>query len=181
MNLIHLIQLIIRTVRIRLICPFMNIRMASGACDISLDTRIYGRNGYVSLGKRVKTSRNVTLVAVDGSVDVGDDCSFSGGSTVVAHERIIIENRCMFGPGVKIYDHDHLYDERGVLAEGYKTAAVRIGEKSWIGANSVILKGTDIGEGCIIGAGTVVKGIIPPHSIVTNSRELIIRPIRREE
>lgn len=41
-----------------------------------------------------------------------------------------------------------------------------IGSGTWVGANVTILKGTVIGEKCVIGAGTIVSGIIPSHSIV---------------
>lgn len=116
-----------------------------------------------------------------GQIIIQDGCSFSGNSTVVSHELVSIGSNCLFGPGVKIYDHDHLFDETGVLPEGYKSSSVNIGSRCWIGANSVILRGTDIGEGCIIGAGTVVKGKIPSHSIVTNDRKMIIRPIKVED
>lgn len=180
MRIFHIIRVFTRTMRIWVVHKFLNIKIHSKIYDINLNTRIYGKNGYVSLGRRVKTSRNVVLVAVNGFLEVGDGCSFSGNCTVVAHEKIIIGKNCLFGPGVKIYDHDHLFDESGVLPDGYRASQITIGEKTWIGANSIILKGTNIGEGCIIGAGTIVRGNIPPHSIVTNDRELIIRPIKNK-
>ena len=53
-----------------------------------------------------------------------------------------------------------------------------IGDNCWIGAGVIILKGTNIGEGSIIGAGCIIKGVIPPHSIVTMNRQLSIREIK---
>ena len=46
-----------------------------------------------------------------------------------------------------------------------------------MGAGAIILKNTVIGERSVIGAGTIVSGTIPPHSIVTNNREIIIKTI----
>lgn len=79
----------------------------------------------------------------------------------------------MFGPNVCIYDHDHKYDAEG-FKEGYRTGAIVIEDHCWIGANVTILRGTHIGEGCVIGAGAILKGDIPEHSLVTPNRELII-------
>ncbi len=82
----------------------------------------------------------------------------------------------IFGPGVTIYDHDHIFSDEGILP-GYKQGSVIIDDGCWIAANVTILRDTHIGEGCVIGAGTVVKGNIPPHSLVTNDRGLNIAPI----
>lgn len=56
-----------------------------------------------------------------------------------------------------------------------------IGNGTWVGANVTILKGTVIGEKCVIGAGTVVSGMIPPHSIAKSGRELEIVPIEKRD
>lgn len=55
---------------------------------------------------------------------------------------------------------------------------VSIGNGTWVGANVTILKNTRIGENCVIGAGTVISGVIPDHSIVTGGRNIDIVPIK---
>ena len=75
-----------------------------------------------------------------------------------------------------IYDHDHKFGPEGIRP-GYNTAPVVIENDCWIGAGVTILRGTHIGEGCVIGAGSIVKGEIPPHSLVTSDRQLTIVPI----
>lgn len=177
-KIIRVTQLCVRTVYFRLCGAFKGINSNGGPLDISLSSHIYGKDGgYVNLGSGVKINRNVTIVAVGGNIDIGNKCFLAGNCVMVAHENIIVGENCMFGPGVTVYDHDHIFDSTGVLSKGYKSGRVCIGNKCWIGANAIILRGTQIGDGCIIGAGTVVKGMIPPHSIVTNNREMIIRPI----
>lgn len=83
----------------------------------------------------------------------------------------------MFGPGVTIYDHDHKFSVEGVKTD-LNYGSVIIDDGCWIAANVVILRNTHIGEGCVIGAGTVVKGQIPPHSLVTSDRKLNIIPLK---
>lgn len=77
-----------------------------------------------------------------------------------------------------IYDHDHKFNANGIQSD-FNYGSVIIDNGCWIAANVTILRNTHIGEGCVIGAGTVVKGEIPPHSLVTNDRGLNIVPIRK--
>lgn len=76
-----------------------------------------------------------------------------------------------------IYDHDHKFNECGILP-GYSTGDIVIEDGCWIGANVTILRNTHVGKGCVIGAGTIVKGIVPPHSLVIGSREMDIISIK---
>ena len=80
-----------------------------------------------------------------------------------------------------IYDHDHRYNAKGFSKDEYKTSPIIIDDNCWIGSNVTILRGTHIGTGSVIGAGCVVKGVIPPHSLVRMSNELNIRQITDKE
>lgn len=85
------------------------------------------------------------------------------------------------GPNVLIYDHDHDFrKEEGLKKLKYKTAPVDIGDNVWIGANTIILRGTKIGNNCVIGAGSVIKGCYPDNSIVVQKRNTIITEISKE-
>ena len=111
-------------------------------------------------------------MVVDSGVFVNRNCSF------VCQKAITIGANCSFGPNVVVYDHDHRFGINGI-EKGYKTTPVIIEANCWIGAGAIILRGTHIGEGSVIGAGTVVQGVIPPHSLVTplGGRTLSIVPI----
>lgn len=149
-----------------------------GFQDLRFDTELAIKNkGQISLGKRTAAFRHVTLAANGGVLQLGDYVFFNRNCIVAALHQITIGNRCIFGPGVTIYDHDHKFGYDGIIQGKYNTTPVIIEDNCWIGANVTVLRGTHIGEGCVIGAGTVVKGEIPPHSIVTSDREMVITPI----
>lgn len=59
-----------------------------------------------------------------------------------------------------------------------KIQGVSIGEFSFVGTGSIIMPGTRIGRGCIIGSGTVARGTIPDYSIVVGSPGKIIGDTR---
>jgi len=65
--------------------------------------------------------------------------------------------------------------------EQCKRRQSNIKDKAWIGFNSIILKGVTIGEGSIVGAGSVVTKDIPDWSIVGGNPAKVIREISENE
>ena len=118
--------------------------------------------------------------AVGGILCIGDRVAFNRNCIVICRSEITIGDGVIFGPGVTIYDHDHIFTDEGILP-GYWHGKVVIEEGCWIASNVTILRNTHIGEGCVIGAGAVVKGNIPPHSLVIGQRELSVIPIEKRQ
>jgi acetyltransferase-like isoleucine patch superfamily enzyme len=174
------LRMIIVTLLIRVAHPFgLSVH---GFQDLRFDTElVIKNNGRINLGKSTTTYKRVTLAANGGSLRLGDYVFFNRNSIIASLCEITIGNNCIFGPGVIIYDHDHKFNYQGIVHGEYHTGPIMIEDNCWIGANVTILRGTHIGERCIIGAGTVVKGIIPPHSIVTSNRGMIIKPIEEKK
>ena len=82
-----------------------------------------------------------------------------------------------------IFDHDHDYKTTGgVRANKYIEDAVSIGKNVWTGCNVVILRGTTLGDNCVVGAGAVIKGNYPDNSVIIQKREEKVRSFQvREE
>ena len=134
-------------------------------------------SGNLRIGTRCSFSKGAHIgVSGNGNLQIGDNCFFNQNSLVACRNSIVIGNQCIFGPNVTVYDHDHKFSFNGIQ-NGYNLSPVVIEEGCWIGANVMILRGTHIGEKSVIGAGCVVKGDIPPHSLVSGERTLKIRPI----
>ena len=135
------------------------------------------RGGEIQLKRHVSFLNNVHIFAVDkGELSIGNHVFFNYNCIVGCRGKITIEDNVLCGPGVTIYDHDHCFSYQGILQD-YKLGEITIGKGTWLGANVTILRNTHIGEKCVIGAGTVVKGDIPPHSLVTGKRDLQVVPI----
>ncbi len=138
---------------------------------------IIKEDGSLYIGNQVRTQRHVTFGVVGGKMTIGDYVSFNRNNIIVCHEEIQIGNHCAFGPNVVIYDHDHKFGPIGIATNDFNTSPIIIEDNCWIGANTIILRGAHIGEGCVIGAGSTIQGNIPPHTLVTCDRELIFHPI----
>lgn len=120
------------------------------------------KKSSVSLGKETVSRFGLFLRAEGGTLSIGDKCFFNTHVSITCLERITIGDRCQVANNVVIVDQDH--DYRAGWGK-YQTKPVTIGNDVWIGANVVILKGSTIGDGAVIAAGSVVKGEVAPHSL----------------
>lgn len=132
---------------------------------------IFQKKGRIKLGGHIGTRKNVEFRVNGGTLEVGEGCFFNNNCMIVSHDKISIGNNCSFGPNVMLFDHDHDFRVSGGKKKGeYRTSPIIIGSNVWIGANTVILRGTSIGDNCIIGAGGVIKGNYSENSIVVQKR-----------
>lgn len=101
---------------------------------------------------------------LNGSISLGNYILISPGTSIRSAESIDIGDSTMIASDVVITDSDWhgIYDRTDYVAT---PKAVKIHKNVWIGERSIILKGTQIGENSIIGAGSVVHGDIPPNSV----------------
>lgn len=146
----------------------------------SPNTHIYFMgNGRITLGKHVTAHTHSRLmVGNNASLIIEDNVRFNYGCMVTAKNYIHIRKGVGFGPNVLIYDHDHDFRvDDGVKAKKFRTGRVIIGENSWIGANTVILKDTILGANCVVGAGSVIKGTLPDNSLIIQKRDTITKEI----
>ena len=133
------------------------------------------------LADRVNIAKGCFVLAEGGAeLTLGEHVSLSRGATVVCHCKVEIGAETMLANGVMVFDHDHDFRAAGGLAaRAYRKAPIKIGKNVWIGANAVILRGTEIGDGCVVGAGAVVRGRYPPNSLIIQKRETTVLPIER--
>ncbi len=117
---------------------------------------------------------------------VGKRCFFNFNLTVQDDGPVTIGDDCNFGPNVTIVTpvHPMLPDERKLLRTADGTLRrlcwarpVTIGSDCWFGANVVICPGVTIGDGCVIGAGSVVVKDIPPMSFAAGNPCRVIRTL----
>jgi acetyltransferase-like isoleucine patch superfamily enzyme len=101
--------------------------------------------------------------------------------TIAAFESIHIGDNCLIGGNVLITDSDwHAIQPEDRLANALgRTFPISIGQNVFIGTRAVILKGSNIGDNSVIGAGSVVSGTIPPNVIAAGNPCRVIRTLNK--
>ena len=129
---------------------------------------IYNK-GKICIGKRVQNRGDLYLICDQGGdMRIGSHVFFNANCSIFCMGKITIGDYCKMGNNLVIVDHDHNYKNTD---SEYLTGEVHIGSRVWIGANCTILKGTNIGDDCVIAAGSVVKGEIPAETVLTQKRQ----------
>ena len=141
-------------------CKIPWINSFKGSIDISI-----GKKGSLVIKRYLISNGELHVRVSDNAyISIGKNVFFNYNCSLTAKKEIIIGDNVVIANNVVIVDHDHKFDSTGVT-NGYSVASVLINDNVWIGANSVILKGTTIGEGSIIAAGSVVNKSIPAHEL----------------
>lgn len=153
---------------------------ASLVQNINPSTEIaVGIGSKLTLKHSVFTRRNVSFRVEGGELTIGTSF-FNQGCAITCMDNIQIGDNCLFGPNVVVVDHDHEYrytDER--RGNHYRKAPISIGNNVWIGANVTILRGTQIEDGAVIGAGCVIRGKVEKNTVVVNKQDIHIKNIQR--
>lgn len=138
----------------------------------------FNRGSKVHLGKKVRIHSGSKIKARPGAeLKIGDNTKINYNCIFVCRKQIHIGEGTEFGPSVYIYDHDHDY-RAGLEANEFKEAPVKIGKNCWIGANTVILRGTEIGDNSVVAAGSVVKGTFAANSLIYCENKVISKAIK---
>ncbi|OMD56310.1 acyltransferase [Paenibacillus odorifer] len=135
-----------------------------------------GRKASITLGRKINIKSGTKIRARSGAeIIIGKNTFINHNCMIVSHRRISIGQNVRFGPNTLIYDHDHDYqNEDGFEKNLYKTTSVEIGDNVWIGANVVILRGTTIGDNCVVGAGSIIKGNYSSNQTIVQKRETTV-------
>ena len=117
------------------------------------------------------------------TLSIGDNCEMGELTHIVAHENVSIGNNVLIASKCFISDTNHgIYKgeeqsspDTPPNARPLVTSPVSIGNNVWIGENVVILSGSKIGDGCVIGANSVVSGEIDAGCIAAGTPARVIK------
>lgn len=133
------------------------------------------RSSASALASRVR----LRTFSDSATIVVGDGVGINGGSVTARSRRIQIGKDTMIGADCVIMDSDfhRLWppDERYNYSGEEADADVNIGERVWIGARCMVLKGVTIGENSVIAAGSVVANDIPANCLAAGVPAVVKR------
>jgi acetyltransferase-like isoleucine patch superfamily enzyme len=136
------------------------------------------RSTHTALG----VSHPVVLRALlpGARIDIGEDVGISGGS-ICAALGVFVGAGTLVGADVTIVDTDfhpiRSADRRHApIPDPRPDDAVHIGRNVFIGTGAILLKGSKVGDGAVVGAHAVVSGTVSPGSVVAGNPARVIDP-----
>lgn len=137
--------------------------------------RLSKRRGRIEVGERVLLWPDVKL-SVRGDAHaarlvIGDRSNLGDRTEIHCGRAVTIGADCLFAWDVVVMDRDyHRLDSDTEVCE-----PVSIGDRVWVGARAMILKGVTIGEGAVVAAGSVVVGDVPAGALVAGNPARVVR------
>jgi acetyltransferase-like isoleucine patch superfamily enzyme len=130
----------------------------------SLILKFYALLIHITSGNlRIKVLRMMGL-------RIGKDCLINAKDFSTEPYLIKIGNHVAIASGTHFITHDgSVWIMREENPEIDIFGEIKIGDNTFIGAHSIILPGTIIGSNCVIGAGSVIRGIIDDDSVVAGN------------
>lgn len=122
----------------------------------------------VKIGNHVRiTNHSVINGANNGGTYIGNYVAINRNCWITGGGSIKIMDYAQMGPNCNILSSNHSFKrDELIFNQGSVDKPVLIKEDVWLGANVVVLPGVTIGEGAVVGAGSVVTKDIEPYSIV---------------
>jgi lipopolysaccharide O-acetyltransferase len=164
----------------------------AGTRGLRLGSGSYIRGlGCMQIGADLNAGRGLWLQAITRHRDqrfnprivIGGSVRISHYVHIAATNYVEIGDDCLIGSKVLVTDHNHgqytgTYsspNEPPSLRALDHNRSVKIGRNVWLCDGVVISPGTTIGDGCIVGANSVVRGTLPPFSISSGNPATVFK------
>ena len=171
-----------RLVRIKGVELGQDVRLGPGV-DFNLGgnyrntLRPAGSKGRIRIGDQGWIEKGAVLWAFDGSIRTGANVFLGPYVTIYGHGGVEIGDQTLVSMHATILSSNHTVPgrEKVIRAQPDILLPTKIGRDVWIGANAVILGGVTIGDGCVIGAGSVVTKDLPAYSVAFGAPARVVR------
>ncbi len=149
--------------------------------EIKNDVTLIARGeGGITLADGVRIQERVYLDTErvnTGYINIGKNVYIGTGTTLFGHMGLEIGDDCLLAQNIQLTPYSHIFDDPNsiIYSQGGHCKKVTIGRDVYIGMRAAIMYSGDIGEGSVIGAGSVVVKPIPPYSVAVGCPAKVIK------
>ena len=132
---------------------------------------IIGPNVMIDSFVKFKAAGGLGNIVIGSGTQINSGCVFYIGNGISIGENVSIAANCVLAPTNHNFENSRLL----IQNQGFKKSkgGIRIGSDVWIGALTAVLDGSDIGNGCVVGASSLVRGVLDEFCIYAGN------PIRK--
>jgi acetyltransferase-like isoleucine patch superfamily enzyme len=153
--------------------------VTEGMVYLGRRVELRARKGYgrIVLGRWVHIGDGNRLRAHEGTLRIGDKTVLGRENTLNCYLDLDIGSQCIVADWVYMCDFDHRTADvhLPIKDQGIVKSPVRIGDDVWVGVKASVLRGAQVGRGSVLAAHTVVRGEVPPHSVVAGVPGRVVR------
>jgi acetyltransferase-like isoleucine patch superfamily enzyme len=133
-------------------------------------------HGNLELGPWCWIGNDNKLRVHEGNLRLGPKVVLGRDNVINTYLDVEVGTNALLGDWIYVCDFDHAYDRLDIpiKSQGLIKTPVRIGADVWIGEKASVLRGADIGSGSVVASQALVKGHIPPFSIVVGTPARVI-------
>jgi len=130
----------------------------------------------VRLGDDIYLGPHTQIDVLAGArLDIGDGSWFTGFDVISSAQAVEVGANALVAEMVSIRDADHGTTlGQPIAAQPMRSDPIRIGADTWLARGVAVLRGSDIGQGAVIGANSVVRGQIPPHAVAVGAPARVV-------
>ena len=140
----------------------------------------------IKYGKRLEVGKNVNFrkgfiinISKNGRVEIGDRTFFNNNCSINCHDKIVIGKDNLFGEGVRIYDHNHVFNDKSVnIKKTFRSKPIIIGDRNWFGSSVIIISGAKVGDYNVFSAGAIVNTEYDSDNLVKVDNKTKVEKIR---
>lgn len=135
-----------------------------------IEDSVRGTRILIGSGSVVDAFVKIKPAGGSGDVEIGPDCVINSGCVlytgngIVIGANVAIAANCTFAP----VNHEYRCRHVPIREQGFRPSkgGIRVEDDVWIGANCVLLDGAVLRTGCVVAAGSVVRGEVMAYTVV---------------
>lgn len=141
----------------------------------------YGKR--IKIGKKFHFRKGLNInISKDGYLEIGNNNFFNNYCSINCRYKIIIGDNNLFGENVKIYDHNHVFNDKNIdIRKNFTKGEILVGNTNWIASNVIILQKTALGNNNVISNNVVLNEKYYDETIIKNNANIIIKKIVYKE
>lgn len=125
------------------------------------------RASHIRLGAGCRVSHGAILATYGGWIELGERVSINPYTILYGHGGLRIGDDVRIAAHCVLIPANHRFDrlDLPIRCQGQDKKGITVGNDVWIGAQVTLLDGCEVGDGCVIAAGSVVRGRLEPRSV----------------